>query len=362
MRSNLKIDPSSGAMVSLHRVSLRFDRILAVDDVSIDVQRGEIVSLVGPSGSGKSSLLRIIAGIERPAHGRVCIEGVEVASPNTFVEPEQRRVGMVFQDYALFPHLTVAANVAFGLVGGDRKDNAEVVDSLLERVGLSRYSMSYPHMLSGGERQRVALARALAPKPRVLLMDEPFSSLDRQLRDRVRRDTIDLLRDLGTTTIVVTHDPGEAIGIADRIALLRNGRLLQYGSAEDLYQRPSTAFTARFFGDVNELIGVCRDGGIETPFGSIAAPHVPERAPARVCIRPHHLRVAQNPTNVRATVLTSEFLGEGARVVVDIGTPGQPLALRVVGGAPLAPGDTIHLDVDTPSIVIVPDDERWTAS
>ncbi len=349
-------------MVSLHQVSLRFDEVVAVNDISLDVERGEIVSLLGPSGSGKSSLLRLVAGVEHPTQGHIRIEGVEVAGPDRFVEPDKRRVGLVFQDYALFPHLTVAANVAFGLIGSDRTEIARTVDELLGRVGLTRYAASYPHMLSGGERQRVALARALAPKPRVLLMDEPFSSLDRHLRERLRRDTLDLLRDLGTTTIVVTHDPGEAIAMADRIALLREGQLLQYGSAEELYQRPTSAFTARFFGDVNELTGMCLDGGIETPFGSFAAPHLPDRTAARVCIRPHHLRVAGNTTNVRATVLTSEFLGEADRVVVEVGELKQPVALRVVGGTRLAPGDIIHLDVDTPSVVVVPDDERWTAS
>jgi iron(III) transport system ATP-binding protein len=348
-------------MVSIDGVSLRFDEVLAVNHVSLDVERGEIVSLLGPSGSGKSSLLRLIAGIEHPTQGRVLIEGIEVAGPDRFVEPEQRRVGMVFQDYALFPHLTVAANVAFGLNGSNRRDTARTVDELLERVRLARYAASYPHMLSGGERQRVALARALAPKPRVLLMDEPFSSLDRELRDRVRRDTTDLLRDLGTTTIVVTHDPGEAIAMADRIALLRDGRLLQYGSSEDLYRRPTTAFTARFFGDVNELTGLCRDGGIDTPLGSFAAPHLPDRTAARVCIRPHHVRVAGNPTNVRATVLTSEFLGEAERVVVEVGDLRHPVALRLVDGTRLAPGDIIHLDVDTPSAVVVSDDEHSVA-
>ena len=342
--------------VALDAVSLRFDRILAVDDVTLDVHAGEIVALLGPSGSGKSSLLRLVAGIERPTSGRIRIDGVDAAAPGVFLEPEHRRVGMVFQDYALFPHLTVAANVAFGLAGRDRAEIARTVDDLLERVGLSRYAASYPHVLSGGERQRVALARALAPAPRVLLMDEPFSSLDRQLRDRVRRETLELLRDLQTTTIVVTHDPSEAIAIADRIALLRRGRLLQFGSAEDLYARPTSAFAARFFGDVNELTGTCRGGCIDTPFGRFAAPHLPDRASARVCIRPQHQRVAASPTSVRGRVVASEFLGEGVRLVVEVGDLIEPVALRVLGRAHVSPGDTIHLDVDTPSVVIVPDE------
>jgi iron(III) transport system ATP-binding protein len=344
--------------VSLDAVSLHFGSIQAVDDVSLDVTPGEIVALLGPSGSGKSSLLRIIAGIERPTSGRVSLDGSEVAGPRGFLEPEHRRVGMVFQDYALFPHLTVAANVAFGLTGQDRHDVARTVGTLLERVGLSRYAASYPHMLSGGERQRVALARALAPAPRVLLMDEPFSSLDRQLRDHIRRETLDLLRDLRTTSVVVTHDPAEAIAMADRIALLRRGRLLQCGSAEDLYARPTSAFAARFFGDVNELTGTCRGGCIETPFGRFAAPHLPDRASARVCIRPQHLRVADNPTNVRARVVASEFFGEGDRIVVEVGDLRELVALRVPGRARVTPGDTIHLDVDTPSVVIVPDEDQ----
>jgi iron(III) transport system ATP-binding protein len=360
VRSILKIsaEPTRDPLLSLDRLTLRFGNAVALDEVSFDVARGEIVSLLGPSGSGKSSLLRLVAGIDRPTLGRIRIEGADVADPACFVEAEHRNVGMVFQDYALFPHLTVADNVAFGLAGRRRADIDRTVSELLERVGLSRYAGSYPHALSGGERQRVALARALAPKPRLLLMDEPFSSLDRQLRSRVCRDTISVLRDLGTTAIVVTHDPAEAIAIADRIALLRAGRLQQYGSAQSLYQRPATAFTARFFGDVNELTGLCFDGGIATPFGCFAAPHLPERSAARVCIRPHDLRVSGRTTDVRGRVLTSEFLGGVERVVVEIGEPGQPVSLHVSPGAPFAPGDTIHLDVDRSRVVVVADDEH----
>jgi iron(III) transport system ATP-binding protein len=212
-------------MVAVEGVSQRFGEQVVLDRVSLAVRAGEVLGLVGPSGSGKSTLLRLIAGIDRPWGGVIRVAGEEVASPAVFVPAERRRVGMVFQDYALFPHLTVAANVAFGLRGLPRRQADEVVRTLLERVHLSRYAASYPHTLSGGERQRVALARALAPTPRVLLMDEPFSSLDADLRERVRRDTVDLLRDLHTTTIVVTHDLKEAVQMTDRVAVLRAGRL-----------------------------------------------------------------------------------------------------------------------------------------
>ena len=344
--------------LQIDKVSLRFGDIPALDDVSLEIRAGEILCLLGPSGSGKSTLLRTVAGIMRPASGRITIDGVEVEGPATSVEPEQRRVGMVFQDYALFPHLSVAANVAFGLRGRSRADVDRTVGTLLGQVGLRHYADRYPHMLSGGERQRVALARALAPNPRVLLMDEPFSSLDNGLRDRVRGETIRLLRDTHTTTIIVTHDPREAVNVGDRIALLRRGRLVQCGSAEELYARPTTAFAARLFGDVNELFGTCRGRSVETPLGSFAAPHLPEHSAARVCIRPEHLRVARGPTAIRARIRASEFLGEIDRLTLDVAGLTAPVSLRMFGRSRLPPGSSIYLEVESSSVVVLPDDEH----
>jgi len=343
-------------MVTLDAVTHRYGDRTAVEDVSLQVTTGEILGLLGPSGSGKSTLLRLIAGIDRPSQGRVHLDGAEVAGPNRFMEAEQRRVGMVFQDYALFPHLTVAANVAFGLRGRTAAEMRQITTTLLDRVGLAGFERRYPHTLSGGERQRVAVARALAPAPRVLLMDEPFSSLDARLRDRVRQDTIELLRELRTTTIIVTHDAGEAVRVADRLALLRAGRLLQSGSAEELYVCPTTAFAARLFGEMNEIDASCRDGLVATRVGTFPAPHGVEDGPVRVCIRPQHLRISAHPTGVAGTVVAYEFLGERHRVVVATPDLPAPLVAHVAGTVRVRPGDRVHLAVNPSDVIVVADD------
>jgi iron(III) transport system ATP-binding protein len=342
--------------VALEGVSHRYGRFLALDRVSLTVGAGEIMCLLGPSGSGKSTLLRLVAGIERPSAGRIVLDGVEVAGPQApggFVEPERRRAGLVFQDYALFPHLTVAENIAFGLRGRPRPEIDRIVAAMLDRVELARHAASYPHTLSGGERQRIALARALAPSPRVLLMDEPFSSLDSRLRDHVRELTLDLLHETRTTTIVVTHDPCEAMRIADRIALLRDGRLVQCGSADELYTRPATVFAARVFSDINEFPGTCHHGRVETPIGSFAAPQFADQSPATVCIRPQHLRIAEGPGGIRARVVRSEFLGEADHLVLAVPGVAAPVTLRAFGRTRLERGDTAYLDVQASDVLVV---------
>jgi iron(III) transport system ATP-binding protein len=348
-------EPVGHTRVAVEHVSVRYGAIRALDDVSLDVAEGEIVCLLGPSGSGKSTLLRTIAGIDRPLSGRIAIDGREVAGPHRFVEPEHRCVGMVFQDYALFPHLTIEANVAFGLTGRPRADMRRVVGELLARLDLQRYAGSYPHMLSGGERQRVALARALAPEPRVLLMDEPFSGLDDRLRDRIRRQTVELLRDTGTTTIIVTHDPDEAMYVADRIALLHQGRLVQCGPPDQLYAHPATLFAARFFSDVNEIEGVCRSGRVETPVGIFPAPGRADNVPVAVCIRPQHVRLSSaRSAGIPARVLATTFLGASDQLVLAVDGLETPVIARASGRTRLEPGDCVRVDLPVAEVMVLP--------
>ncbi len=229
--------------------------------IDLRVPAGQIVCLLGPSGSGKTSLLRIASGIERQTDGQVFIGGEEVAGPARFVPPEGRGVGLMFQDFALFPHMSLIDNVRYGLRSLPKAIQRETATAALRRVGLERLAESYPHNLSGGEQQRVAMARALVPRPQVLLMDEPFSGLDSRLRDEMRTETVAILRETRATAVIVTHDAEEAMRLGDRIALLRDGKLVQHGTGHDLYQRPADLFTASFFSEINVLPGVVKAGG-----------------------------------------------------------------------------------------------------
>ncbi len=343
----------SEARLSVERVSVRYPGVVALDEISLAVADREMLCLLGPSGSGKSTLLRVVAGIETPTSGRVLCDGVEVVGPDRFVEPEHRRVGMVFQDYALFPHLTVAANVAFGLAGRSKAETVGIVNGLLERLGLTRYAQSYPHTLSGGERQRVALARAMAPAPRILLMDEPFSSLDGRLRDEVRRQAMAFLRDAGITTIVVTHDPDEAMRIGDRIALLRDGRLMQCARPDELYAHPATTFAARMFGDLNELRGMVLGERVDTALGSFAVPHMADRVEVSVCIRPEHVHLSAHRHGVSARVVSVTFLGGVDQVAVAVAGHETPIVLRTTGRAEVNPGQAVHVEVHPADAMIM---------
>lgn len=277
--------------------------------VSLTAEPGEVLCLLGPSGSGKTTLLRIAAGIEAQSSGRVLINDREVAGPDSFLPPEKRGIGLMFQDFALFPHMTILQNVQFGLTALPAREAAAEAMAALERVGLSHYAKSYPHVLSGGEQQRVALARALAPRPGVLLMDEPFSGLDSRLKDTIRADTLAILRESRATAIVVTHDAEEAMRMADRIALLREGRLVQVGTADELYRRPADLFAAGFFSEINEFSGQVRSGRIETPLGSVPVSGLAEGAACSAAVRLSAVDVRESGGLIPARILSRRFLG-----------------------------------------------------
>ncbi len=303
--------------ITVHCQNLKkqFADFTAVADVSFTVGKGELLALVGPSGCGKTTALRLMAGFERLDAGRVTIAGQLVDDGQTAVPPEKRRVGMVFQDYAIFPHLSVADNVAFGLNGG-RKRNGARVDDMLTFVGLEGLGERMPHELSGGQQQRVALARALAPEPAVLLLDEPFSNLDAALRREVRAEVRTLLKRSGVTAVFVTHDQEEALFMGDQVAVMRAGRLEQMGPPELVFHQPRTRFVAEFLGSADFVPGTAVAAGVETPLGLLPQPvSAPLGAALEVAVRPDDIFLYADseeahgrlPANGR--VLDRQFLG-----------------------------------------------------
>lgn len=307
--------------IEFDRINHSFGQRQTLQDVSFIAAPGQVVCLLGPSGSGKTTLLRLAAGLAAPTAGRVLIDGREVSAPGRIIPPEKRGVGLVFQDFALFPHLTVIQNVEFGLVQLGKSQRRAHAMRMLETVGMDHEAEKYPHALSGGEQQRVALARALAPKPGILLMDEPFSGLDARLRDSIREETLNLLQATRSTVLLVTHDPEEALSIADRIVLMRGGKVIQTGTCDDLYSRPNSLFAARFFTPLNVLPGIMKEAVIETPLGDLAAGDVVTKPGANsgtgnlnVCVRPGDftLGVARgnDPKAVEVYIRKRRFLGE----------------------------------------------------
>ncbi|MFV0491822.1 MAG: ABC transporter ATP-binding protein [Pseudorhodobacter sp.] len=324
---------------ALHR---RFGDRDVVVDLALTVAPGQVTCLLGPSGCGKSTTLRMIAGVERPDGGSVRINGAVVSDERTFLPPEARGVGMMFQDFALFPHLNVARNVAFGLKGESTFRTARVGE-LLERIDLPGFAEKFPHELSGGEQQRVALARALAPKPQVMLMDEPFSGLDNRLRDGIRDTTLEILKEEGTGVLLVTHEPDEALRMGDEIALMRDGRIVQRGSPYNIYNAPVDRAAAAFFSDINIIRGVSRGALTQTPFGDFLTPGHADGAEVDIVIRPQHLRIdfdrsgrgpnptPQDGTPARGTVARARYLGRESLVDFEMDYEGARITAAVPG-------------------------------
>ncbi len=259
------------SIIELSNISKRYRNAdkFAVDNVSFSLEKGEILALVGESGSGKTTLLRIIAGLEHPDNGTIQLAGDIIVNGRKSLPANKRKTGMVFQDYALFPHLTIFENVRFGLSGLSKSEAEKRVHESLELTGLKEDVKKYPHQLSGGQQQRVALARALAPRPELLLMDEPFSNLDTILRDQVREEVQQIIKSVGITAILVTHDTKDAFSTADKIAVMLSGKLLQIDTPDALYNEPQSAYVAELFGKSNNLEATVEPGGFKTPFGFI---------------------------------------------------------------------------------------------
>ena len=329
-------------------------------DISLTVAPGELACLLGPSGCGKTTLLRVIAGLEPIQQGRITIGGDVMADAVSNIDrpAECRGVSLMFQDFALFPHLTVRHNVTFG-IAGHQDGRADWVDQALARVGLAGYASRFPHTLSGGQQQRVALLRALAPEPRLMLLDEPFSGLDVTLRAQVRGETLDILKDSGIASVMVTHDPEEAMSMADNIFVMDQGRIVQRGTPAALYLNPVNAFVAALFGPVNRLDSCVRSACVSTPVGTFAAKNLDEGTKAQVLIRHEGLEVLSNPEDrpdaIPAQLLSARLIGRTSRLRLRI-ADGTDSAIDVEARVPLDPritaGDRVWISVDRNRVLV----------
>ncbi len=345
--------------VTLKGLTKRYGDVAAVERLSLEVKAGELVSLLGPSGCGKTTTLRLVAGFLKPEAGEIWVGDRCLSSPNAVVPPERRRMAMIFQSYALWPHMTVAGNVAYGLRFNRAISKAERdrrVKEILKVVQLGGFESRYPGELSGGQQQRVAVARAVVVEPEILLLDEPLSNLDANLREEMRFEIRRLHEAFGITTLYVTHDQGEAMVISDRIAVIHNGRVVQLGRAEELFQQPRTRFVAEFIGKTNVVDGVAGEPNVVTRGGlrlRVASADLTPGAPVTVSIRPHEIRLVadhgimagHSENRFRGTVQRVSYLGDSVHYLVQV--EGTDLTLRVVAppAQRLQPGETVTLTV-----------------
>ncbi|MEM1054636.1 MAG: ABC transporter ATP-binding protein [Bacteroidota bacterium] len=323
-----------------------------VNGLSFEVEEGELLAILGPSGCGKTTALRMIAGFLAPDRGRITLEGQVLADERASVPPEKRGIGFVFQDHALFPHLTVEQNVGFGLRGWKRAERTERVREIISRVGLAGLEKRQPHALSGGQQQRVALARALAPRPRLLLLDEPFSSLDALLRHEMRGALREILRAEGTTAILVTHDQEEALQTADRVAVMQAGRLDQIGTPEEIYATPRTLFVAQFLGQTNLTLASAHGATAETPLGTL---HLHREAEGTVLLslRPEHVEILPEAGGDGQTGIVTERAYKGHDVTYRVTLDPHGIECLVHSPVPdFAIGDRVQIRAIQPAVVL----------
>jgi len=335
-------------MLEFDQVQHAYNDTQSVNGVSFYVERGEVVSLLGPSGCGKTTLLRLAAGLEKPRGGCIRLDGRLLSDSQVTIPPEQRGIGYMFQDYALFPHLTVLQNVTFGLSNRGSGSTRRGLD-VLEQVGIENAADLYPHELSGGQQQRVALARALAPNPAVILLDEPYAGLDSRLRERIRDEMLHVLKAANAVALMVTHDAEEAMFMSDRIVVLRDGKVVQSGRPVNLYCQPNSAFVAEFFGEVNRVDGVVANKKVATPLGDFDAPDGLQNGyQASVIIRHEALFIDPGNDGVIAEVMESRLLGRASLIHLSVPTGRSEIHLhaRIPGLNSIEVGSQVRVRVD----------------
>ena len=331
-------------------ISHSYDTVQTLTDVSLSLQRGEIGCLLGSSGSGKTTLLRIIAGLEKQSKGKIEIADKNIASEAIWIPPEKRNIAMVFQDYALFPHLTVADNIRFALFNMPRKVQLGKVEEMLLTVGLGGYGRKYPHQLSGGQQQRVALGRALVTNPDLLLLDEPFSGLDVRMREQIAVQVKKIVKEKDITTLIVTHDQAEAFAFADYVGVMKNGKLLQWDTASALYDHPITSEIASFVSDGTLLDGhILENGNVEYPLGTIIhnnPNHLLPGSRVHVFVRPEQV-ILDSSSKVRAKIISHVFRGATILYSLELST-GVRMAVLVTNRNIMANGEMVSISCREP--------------
>jgi iron(III) transport system ATP-binding protein len=339
--------PVFAGNVAFEDVTFATSKHPIIQPTSFMLPAGKIACILGPSGCGKTTLLKLAAGVLRPSSGRILIDEMEVAGPTSFVPPEDRKVGLMFQDFALFPHMTALENVAYGLYALPRTDALKVAAAALESVGLLGKGNRYPSFLSGGEQQRVALARAIVPRPRVILMDEPFSGLDQRLRETVRAETLLLLKQSGATALLVTHDPLEALAVADHIIVMREGSIVQQGTADAILNTPADAKVARFLGPFNEFVGTVRNSRVETELGTYDVPNFAEADKVVVFVAPGDIAMAPALKSANGQILESRPMPDFRHYKVILTKSEQVVDVRTKLGLDLPIGSSCNLVLGT---------------